>query len=218
MRSPSARKKLSFRPRTAPRVTPRKEPRQARAQATLEAVLSAAAQVLVEEGFERATTNRIAEVAGVSVGSLYQYFPNKEAIVNALVERHEGEMFEQLAGMAATLEHAPLEEAIATYVRAMLKVHATSPKLHEVLTRQMPSLDPAKLLAMQSRVEMVVRIYLEKHRARLRPMNVELAAFLLSTSVEAVSHMAIIQRPEVLRDRAFADELTQLVLGYLLRR
>ena len=66
----------------------RKSPRQARSRETVEVLLEAATRVLVEAGFEGASTNRIARVAGVSVGSLYQYFPNKAAIVRMLIERH----------------------------------------------------------------------------------------------------------------------------------
>lgn len=71
-------------------VTPRKQPRQARSKQTVEWVLEAAARVFKAEGFS-ATTNRIAELAGVSVGTLYEYFPNKEALLAALAERHVAE-------------------------------------------------------------------------------------------------------------------------------
>lgn len=197
-------------------VSPRKQPRQARAQATHDAILKAAAQVLSEEGYERTTTNRIADVAGVSIGSLYQYFPNKDAVVNALVERQENEMLQHLAEMASALVDAPLEEAVHTYVHAMLQIHAKEPRLRQVITQRLATLDPSTLMQMQARVESVVRVYLEKHRARLETTNIETAAFLLSTSVETIAHMAVIQRPAMLRDPAFADEVTALVLGYLL--
>jgi len=73
---------------------PRKTPRQERSRLTVDAILMAAAHILKTEGPERATTNRIAEKAGVSIGSLYQYFPNKEAIVALLRERH-GAFFDE---------------------------------------------------------------------------------------------------------------------------
>lgn len=60
---------------------PRRKPRQSRSRATVDAILQATAQVLVRDGYQKATTNRIAERAGVSVGTLYQYFPNKDALV-----------------------------------------------------------------------------------------------------------------------------------------
>src|SRR6185503_3042990 len=70
------------------RTTPRKRPRQARSRETVSAILAATSRVLVKHGFDGLTTNAVAEAAGVSIGSLYQYFPNKEALVAGLIERH----------------------------------------------------------------------------------------------------------------------------------
>ena len=200
-------------------VSPRKKPVQARAQATVEAILDAATHVLVSEGYEGATTNRIAARAGVSIGSLYQYFPTKEAIVAALIEQHEATMLQQLAEMAIALQDEPIEEAVRTYVKAMLAAHALEPKLHAVLTGHMSRLlDLETLRAMQSRVEQLVRAYLEKHRAKLRPKNLDLATFVLTTAVEAVTHVAVIDRAEMLRQPALADEISELILRFLLKR
>jgi AcrR family transcriptional regulator len=80
---------------------PRKRPTQQRARDTVAAILVAAAHILETEGPERATTNRIAELAGVSIGSLYQYFPNKHAVVAALRERHSEWFDETLREEAA---------------------------------------------------------------------------------------------------------------------
>src|SRR5271154_4777544 len=73
------------------RLTPRKLPRQQRSEATVESILEAAAQVFERHGYAAGTTNRIAERAGVSIGTLYQYFPNKDAILIALARRHLAE-------------------------------------------------------------------------------------------------------------------------------
>src|SRR6185295_18754704 len=80
-------------PRRADQLRPRKRPVQARSQRTVDAVLKAAAQVFTRRGYAGATTNHIAERAGVSVGSLYEYFPSKDALLVALMEAHlaEGE-------------------------------------------------------------------------------------------------------------------------------
>jgi AcrR family transcriptional regulator len=195
----------------------RKLPKQARARATVEAVLQATAQVLVESGYEETTTNRVARVAGVSVGSLYQYFPNKESLVAALLERHEEHMLAQLTEMTQQLEGASLEDAIRTYVRAMLAVHAEHPELHRVLTQQLPNIyDTERYQYVQRRIESVVRGYFERHRHRLRPASLEQATFILSTAVESVTHAAVLDRPEMLEDDTFAEEISQLVLCYLL--
>ena len=85
-------------------VSPRKLPRQARSQATVDALLDATAQVLVERGYARTTTNAVAERAGVSVGSLYQYFPNKDALITALQQRHVRQMNEAAIGIGSRPE------------------------------------------------------------------------------------------------------------------
>ena len=73
---------------------PRKLPQQDRSRVTVQAILEATTHILTEEGYEKANTNRIAERAGVSIGSLYQYFPNKESLLTALIEQHVNEMLE----------------------------------------------------------------------------------------------------------------------------
>ena len=102
---------------------PRKRPKQRRSQITVDAILEATARVLVHEGYEKASTNRIAKVAGVSIGSLYQYFPSKESLVLALIEHHCEDMLKLLVESSVKLASAPLDQAIRTYVKAMLAAH-----------------------------------------------------------------------------------------------
>jgi AcrR family transcriptional regulator len=75
-----------------PKTAPRKLATQERAQRTVDAMLTATARILVKEGYDTASTNKIALAAGVSIGSLYQYFPGKEALVAAVIDRHVEEM------------------------------------------------------------------------------------------------------------------------------
>jgi AcrR family transcriptional regulator len=82
---------------------PRKSPVQARSAATVETLHIAAIQVLIREGLSRCTTTRIAELAGTSVGSLYQYYPNRDALLAAVLEQH-------LEGVADTVERACREQ------------------------------------------------------------------------------------------------------------
>src|ERR1700691_6490396 len=102
-----------------PPTSPRKKPRQQRSQATVECILDATARVLCSTGYDRASTNRVALAAGVSVGSLYQYFPSKEALVAALVERHVEEMTSLLKTKLAEVQAAPLASAVETMIQAM---------------------------------------------------------------------------------------------------
>src|SRR5215468_399334 len=88
---------LAFRAPEMPRrplTNPRKHASQERSRATVDALIEATARILVREGFDHASTNRIAEQAGVSVGSLYQYFPSKEALVAAVIDRHHQELMQ----------------------------------------------------------------------------------------------------------------------------
>src|SRR3954454_14416021 len=91
---------------------PRKAASQERSRATVDALVEATARILVREGCDKASTNRIAEVAGVSVGSLYQYFPGKEALVVAVIERHQQEIMQTVRGELADVLAAPVEQAI----------------------------------------------------------------------------------------------------------
>ncbi len=104
--------------------TPRKVPRQARARATVDAILDAAARLLVEQGYADTTTNSVAEIAGVSIGSLYQYFPNKDALIVALHRRHAQQMH---AVMTAALEGSRQGSLRASLARLPT---SSSPALH----------------------------------------------------------------------------------------
>ncbi len=201
-----------------PVTTPRKEPRQERAKVTVDAILSATARILVKEGYDRASTNRIAEAAGVSVGSLYQYFPSKEALVAALIEKHSQEMLGTLESRAAMHgPAAPLRAMVRDVVHAMIEAHRVDPKLHRVLMEQVPRVGALKRLSeLDDRALALIRAYLELRRLEIRPKNLKLAAFLMSSLVEAVTHGAVLMHPEYLVDEALIDETTEVICRYLL--
>src|SRR5271155_2767647 len=116
------------------RLEPRKLPRQERSGATVDAILEAAAQVFERRGYAAGTTNRIAERAGISIGSLYQYFPNKDAILVALVRRHLEEATAALQPHLERLDRgARFEDVLPDVVDAMVALHALAPGLHRVL-------------------------------------------------------------------------------------
>jgi AcrR family transcriptional regulator len=114
----------------------RKEPRQARARATTDAILDAAAHILGERGWAGLTTNAVAEVAGVSIGSLYQYFPNKLALIEAVRRRH----FDQVLAVlrAAADNKATRANRVAALVDGMIAVHSRYPAAHRVLLEETP--------------------------------------------------------------------------------
>jgi AcrR family transcriptional regulator len=121
-----------------PLINPRKNASQQRSRATVDALVEATARILVKEGFDKASTNRIAEVAGVSVGSLYQYFPGKEALVVAVIERHNQEIMQTVRGELAEVMSQPLQQGVRKLVAVAVKAHRVDPKLHRVLAEQIP--------------------------------------------------------------------------------
>lgn len=117
------------------RLTPRKTPSQRRSRKTFDAILDAAARVFSERGFAAGTTNHIAAEAGVSIGSLYQYFPNKNAILIALLERHLADAeksYEEILVRAAEGGLSP-REVIRELLGLMISESLIDPRLHKVL-------------------------------------------------------------------------------------
>ncbi len=197
-------------------VIARKQPRQARAKATVDTILEAATRVLVEQGYDKASTNRIAEVAGVSVGSLYQYFPNKEAIVFTLAQRHSEEMIGLLADLANGITELPLPEAVRRFVRVMLKAHSANPDLHRALVHQVLHVGFEQMSSLQAQATGLVRGYLEWYRDDLLPKNLDIASYVLVTTVEGLTHGAVLENPALLDDPAFEEEVVALVVRYLI--
>lgn len=208
--------------RSRPVTVPRKAPRQTRSRATVEAILTATARVLVQEGFERTTTNRIAQVAGVSVGSLYQYFPNKQALVRALYDRQlawaESIRPAELGRDTPGRPEAALRDVIRAAVVWHLATHGRDARLHGELSAHAEEILGKRAVAAFTRMhEGRVRARLERQRTALGTRDVALAAFLVSTCLEAVAHAAATRHPELLADGALANELTAMLVGYLER-
>jgi AcrR family transcriptional regulator len=201
------------------RINPRKSASQKRSRLTVDALVQATARVLVKDGYDRASTNRIAHVAGVSIGSLYQYFPSKEALVAAVIDRQTQETMQLARDALIKVAMQPVEEAIRELVKLGIDTHRVNPKLHRVLTEQVPRVGQLdNVHAIDREAYALVRAYLDAHRDEIQVADVELAAFVCVTTVEALTHAAVIYRPDVLSDEkanTFIDEVTRLVLRYL---
>jgi AcrR family transcriptional regulator len=198
------------------RVLPRKTARQDRSRATVESILEASARILIRSGYDALNTNLAAESAGVSVGTLYQYFPNKEALVAALLDRHLEEMLGIMRSEVPRLLAAPVVEAVPQFVRVMLESHRVDPELHRVFAEQLPRVGAFdRVAAVEKEAYDLVRTYLEVHRAEIAPENVDVAAFVVVTTVESLTHAAVLSRPDLLQSRELQGEITACVLRYL---
>jgi AcrR family transcriptional regulator len=187
----------------------------------VDALVEATARILVKEGFDKASTNRIAEVAGVSVGSLYQYFPGKEALVAAVIERHNQKLMQTVRGELAEVVSQPLEQGVRKLIAVAVKAHRIDPRLHRVLAEQIPRVGKLENVETFNRENYALfRNYLESHRDEIRAVDLDLASFVCVTSIEALTHNAVLQHSRTLSDQAMealVDEGARLVIGYLRR-
>ncbi|RUU52949.1 TetR family transcriptional regulator [Mesorhizobium sp. M2C.T.Ca.TU.002.02.1.1] len=170
--------------RPSPSISTRKQPKQARATELVAAILQAAAQVLAAEGAQRFTTTRVAEKAGVSVGSLYQYFPNKAALLFRLQSDEWRQTTELLCGILEDIELSPLER-IRTLVHAFIRSECEEAAVRGALNdaaplyRDAPEAQEAKAMADRT-VETFLREVLPDVSAAARAMTGELIMKTLS--------------------------------------
>lgn len=188
---------------------------------TVEALLEAAAQVFECHGYAAGTTNRIAARAGVSIGTLYQYFPSKDALLVALVERHMDRGAERLAPLALAFatDPPPVRDGLEQLVRAMVALHADAPRLHRVLFEECPRPPrlQARLEAETARAEDAVAGWLAQ-RPEVAVADVRLAAELVVEVVEGITHRLVIHPRGGRAPDAYADATVALLAGWLTDR
>lgn len=198
------------------KTTPRKRPRQARSRATVETILTASARILVRRGFDGFTTNEVAEAAGVSIGSLYQYFPNKEALVAALIEQHVEGMNTAIFSELTRVAEMPIGNAVRAVIELVIRAHTIEPELHRVLTEQVPRVGRlAKLQEADALCHRMVAGLLAARQRELAISDPETSAFVIVSAIEAIAHRAALFAPERLRDPRLVDEACTLVTRYL---
>ncbi len=189
-------------------ISPKKKPKQARSQEMVETLLQATTRILRRDGRESLTTNRIAEVAGVSVGSLYQYFPNKESLVDALRERYDAQFLERMIRAFGSSASLPLREGVREFARFVIDIHREDPQLHNELSPEIPE-------DQHRTVRELVKAYLEAHRDEVRRPDLEIATYVVVEVGESLVHNTALRAPERLEDPRFLDEVCDLMERYL---
>jgi AcrR family transcriptional regulator len=197
----------------------RKAPRQERSRATVEAILQAATYILVRRGYGGLTTNGIAERAGVNIASLYQYFPNKKAIVAEIYRRHVAAV--RAARLAAlTRADARPRAGRTSFARdvrrvaaAVVAAHAVAPELHRFFTQEGAHLGVTPAGEADAALAEVGRLWVERVRGRRE--NPELAFWVAMTAAHAVVHAAFVERPGEATSEALVDEIARLLARYL---
>src|SRR4051794_35812262 len=125
---------------------PRKLPLQARSTASVDAILEATVQVLLDLGKERLTTTRVASRAGVSVGTLYQYFPNKSALLQAALKRHMEGVTDAVEQACREQKGKSLESMATALVQAFLRAKMRDGKTSVALYAVSSDVDGARIV------------------------------------------------------------------------
>jgi len=190
----------------------RRQPKQQRSHQIVEAVLEATQRVLRRQGAEAITTNRVAEAAGVSIGSLYQYFADKQAIFTALYDRHVDEVRHVIERTMADCTSASLEDFTRELVEGLANVHTEHAELHEIVSAAVPEGAHGFKSALQAVFE---RAILLAEQDRYTPDETKRMLFVLPNMVEALVHGVAHQNRAVISRNAAKDEAIRTVLVYL---
>ncbi len=189
---------------------PRRQAKQERSRQMVEALLEASARVLRERGYAGATTNRIAEAAGASVGTLYEYFRNKEAVYDALIEREIERLVQAILAEGLALE-APVEEILDRILRSAMSALHYGPDFIRALEQVPGAIFRSRLENGRRAVVEFVRQLLEAHRAELRVDDLELAAFVTVSAAEGIASNS---SGDLFDDR-IVDEIVTVLRLYL---
>ncbi len=205
----------------------RRTPKQHRSRMTVDAICEAAAQVFEARGYSASTTNHIAERAGVSVGTLYQYFANKDAVAHALLERHMAEGMETirpaLARAMTLVDDVDMDEAVAILrdlVSAIIRLHTRAPRLHRVLFEEIvwPPDFTAQLNQLEELLAAQLGFLLSRYDGLTHP-SPERAAHLTILTVESLAHRYLLIAPSssgpLGTEEAFTDEVVEMLRRYL---
>jgi AcrR family transcriptional regulator len=188
-----------------------RRPVQSRSQDTVEVILRATAHILARQGTQGLTTNRVAAKAGVSIGSLYQYFPDKDALVAEIRRRYEEAFRDRLIALARDLDGLRLRDAIARCVRELIALHAEDPRLHNAVSAAGIAAGDRRLL------HQLAASWLDARRREVRRPDRPLAAAIALDAAESLIHGVALREPERLAGDAFATEVTDLLVRYLVR-
>ncbi len=199
-------------------LSPRKEPKQRRSRGMYEAILEATAQLLTEKGYIATTTNHIADRTGISVGSLYQYFPNKEAIAVELLQRHIVGGLDYMGPLIARAMESRSDPAtlVKAFIDAACDHHTDNPTLHRVLEEEVPH--PAHIREALRRNENLFAETIAKWIEHQHPKDVHnpsVAARLVFFMIKTMTHWYILGQENEIGREVFVDELTAIVMRYL---
>jgi len=193
-----------------------RKPIQKRAQATVEAILSSTTRILEHDGFDKMSTNTIAEKAGVGIASLYQYFRNKDQIIHALVQKMVDRKMKEILGGLDSSKIFSLEDAVSELMRVLIDSKKSNSKLERILETQIPSFATFKLMEkFDQELIQVFKKNIEPYRQELNSPDLEYSLFIVLQAIKGVFIMTNATRPQYLDSPKLQKILTAMVLSGL---
>ncbi|MFA5964584.1 MAG: TetR/AcrR family transcriptional regulator [Sphingomonas sp.] len=194
----------------------RKRPKQDRAVMTAEAIMQATHKIIITEGYKSATTNRIAEVAGVSVGSLYQYFPNKQAIVRTLIQETVTRSASRVRSQLRELMDVPLEPALRQVMEMLVEIYKENDFILFRVLDQVPELKEfTQNLAVEIHTHSTNLAFLEQHQADLTVTDLHTSLALIERATIHNIEYYLAHNPTNITEQQLVEELTRMALNYL---
>lgn len=202
------------------KLKPRKQAVQKRSRHTVDCILEGAAHIFSQKGYALTTTNHIAEKAGVSIGSLYQYFPNKEAIIVSLAQQHLTEVGHMIDGLLTRAEKGELavSDMLGQVVNNMIDIHMQAPRLHQAIFNEAPL--PEDLKQALSSYERKLAVRLENILSSTGALPLEPTAtscLLMVQVIESLSHWYAVNVPENITRDKMAEEMIAIIEAYMNR-
>jgi AcrR family transcriptional regulator len=181
----------------------------------VERIISAGQAVLLRDGYEKASTNRVAGEAGISPGSLYQYFPDKQAILAAVVDRYSAELSTRLTAVLADRLDEPGPALVRSTLDGLLDALQENVEFLRLVVEVLPRAEHGSRTAdLERRIGDLVAAYLAINKPRTGVAEPSTSAWIVVRLVEHLTVQYVLEDPPIVRDR-FVDELTDLVVSYL---
>ena len=194
----------------------RSEPRQRRARSTVAAIKQATLELLAREGLASCTTNRIAEHAGIGVGSLYQYFPNREAILKALYEDVSLDFARAMQNLTLKILDLPIEQAVTRVMRELVVMHERNQLILLQLVDEVPQLKlETQPISFSNLVLSSIRAFVQHRNPALTSREVGYKAFFLERIILSSIQRYLHQPPAGMSRRYFTRNLAHIVASFI---
>lgn len=194
----------------------RKVPQQERSREMVERILAAGRDVVLRDGYDAASTNRIAAEAGVSPGSLYQYFPDKEAVLSAIVDRYVDDVSKRVTAALADRFDETGPQMVRATLNALLDALEENTELLRVVADELPRKEnSARASALEQRITDLLSAYLAARRPLMRrDLTPSTAAWIAVRAIENLTVRYVLEQPPIDRE-TFVGELERLMTAYL---